>query len=325
MTLDKARGYIAMPRSIFDDASFADEPYTEREAFLSLVADAAWKARRIRLNRGAADLERGQLLTSSRFLAERWRWPEPRVRRFLNRLSGRRAIDAQNDAPNDAQNDALIDAQPTANGTIITIRNYDTFQKEAKLETTSSDAHSDAQDDAPNDAPLEQKSTQREEEIINNNTHLKVSESARATRIPDDFRLDDVTHNWAIGRLGDVDAVDRSLARFVNHYRQLAGDRALSCDWSARARNWIDDDVKRAPPDKSVIGAANRLLDKVASFSPAPSAVTDEHWNGVLSTYAKTKHWTRYTEVFGPDPTSAACRAPAHLLVKHGLATDGAA
>jgi hypothetical protein len=121
-----------MPRSIFGDASFAQEPYTEREAFLSLVADAAWKPRRVRLKRGAVDLLRGQLLGSSRFLAERWQWPEPRVRRFLDRISGRRAIDAQTDALNDAQTDALIDAQPTANGTIITIRNYDAFQKEAK-------------------------------------------------------------------------------------------------------------------------------------------------------------------------------------------------
>jgi hypothetical protein len=99
MMLDKAHGYIAMPRSIFGDASFADEPYTEREAFLSLVADATWKPRRIRLHRGAVELGRGQVLTSSRFLAERWQWLEPRVRRFLNRLSGRRANDAQNDAP----------------------------------------------------------------------------------------------------------------------------------------------------------------------------------------------------------------------------------
>jgi hypothetical protein len=201
MMLDKARGYIAMPRSIFGDASFADEPHTERETFLSLVADATWKPCRIRLRRGAVELGRGQLLTSSRFLAERWQWPEPRVRRFLNRLSGRRVNDAHNDTPSDAQSDALIDAMPTPNGTIITIRNYGTFQKEAKSENAVRDAQTDAQPDAPNDAPIDAKSTQREEEI-NNNTLLKESESARAARIPDDFRLDDQTYNWALERLG---------------------------------------------------------------------------------------------------------------------------
>jgi hypothetical protein len=178
MASERSRGYIAVPRDIFGHESFADEPYTEREAFLSLVADATWKARRIRLNRGAVNLERGQLLTSSRFLAERWQWPEPRVRRFLNRLSGRRASDAQTASQNDAQNEtrsyALIDAQPTRDGTIITIRDYDAFQKVAVPRDNPIDAQSDARDetqsDAKPDAPSDPESTQREE-IINNNYH----------------------------------------------------------------------------------------------------------------------------------------------------------
>lgn len=99
-TSEKTRGYIAMPRSIFTDPAFADEPFTEREAFLSLAADAHYKPLLLRLRRGAVELQRGQLLASNRFLAARWRWQEARVRRFLNRLSGRRANDAPNDAPN---------------------------------------------------------------------------------------------------------------------------------------------------------------------------------------------------------------------------------
>jgi hypothetical protein len=174
-------GYIAVPRAIFADHSIlADEPATELQAFLSLVADAVWKARRVRLARGAVDLQRGQLLASTRYLAERWQWPEPRVRRFLNRISGRRANDAQNNASSDPQNetqlDALIDAQPTRDGTIITIKNYDTFQKMPMPNEDRSDAHSDAQNetqyDAQTDAPLDRKSTQREEIILNNNTPI---------------------------------------------------------------------------------------------------------------------------------------------------------
>jgi hypothetical protein len=303
-----------MPRSIFGDASFAQEPYTEREAFLSLVADAAWKPRRVRLKRGAVDLLRGQLLGSSRFLAERWQWPEPRVRRFLDRISGRRAIDAQTDALNDAQTDALIDAQPTANGTIITIRNYDAFQKEAKSEPPSVDAKIDAQYDAPNDAPHDAKSTQREEEI-NNNTLLKESGSARATRISSDFDLDDQTHNWALERLGTVAAVTASVDRFRNHYSQIAGERGLSRDWQARARNWIDDDARKQRGNANG-GATVPLITPVS---------TDEHWDGILKTYAQTGHWTRDVRAFGPEPTSPACRAPRHLLVKHGLLTEESA
>ncbi|MBR1277469.1 hypothetical protein [Bradyrhizobium sp. AUGA SZCCT0283] len=305
------RGYIAMPRSIFGDPSFAQEPYTEREAFLSLVANAAWKPRRLRLRRGAVDLSRGQLLVSSRFLAEGWQWPEPRVRRFMDRISGRRAIDAQTDAPNDAQSDALIDAQPTPHGTIITIRNYDSFQGEAKSAAGQDDAQSDAQSDAPSDAPLDAKSTQREEEI-NNNTLLKESESARATRIPDDFDLDDETYNWALDRLGSAEAIAASMDRFRNHNRQVAGNHGLSRDWQAKARLWIDDDVRRRGATAAPMPARN----------DAPS---EANWDQVLAFYAKTGIWTRHVDTYGFEPGSPACRAPRELLKKHGLAASAGA
>ena len=177
-TSEKTRGYIAMPRSIFTDPAFADEPFTEREAFLSLAADANYKPLVVRLRRGAVELQRGQLLASTRFLAARWRWQEARVRRFLNRLSGRRAKDALNDGQNDAHIDAHIDAQPTPDGTIITIRNYDCFQKAPKSPDDRSDALPDPEIDARNDAPHDFKSTQREEEIKTNNSISVPSERA---------------------------------------------------------------------------------------------------------------------------------------------------
>jgi len=188
---DKIRGgFIAVPRAIFTDTNFASEPFTEVQAFLNLVADAGWQPRRVRLARGAVDLERGQLLASTRFLAERWQWPEPRVRRFLNRISGRRANDAQTASQNDAQNEtqscALIDAQPTRDGTIITIRNYSAFQKVALLPENPIDAQSDARNEtqsgAKPDTPPNPKSTQREE-IINNN-YLPFPEGNGEARAP---------------------------------------------------------------------------------------------------------------------------------------------
>jgi hypothetical protein len=169
-----------MPRSIFTDPAFADEPLTEREAFISLVADANYKPSRLRLRGGAVELQRGQLLASTRFLAARWRWQEPRVRRFLNRLSGRRANDATKDAKNDAHIDAHIDTQPTPNGTIITVRNYDRFQKASKSPDDRSHTLPGAQSDARNDAAPDFESTQREEGIKTNNSISVPSERVLA-------------------------------------------------------------------------------------------------------------------------------------------------
>lgn len=144
---------------------------------------------------------------------------------------------------------------------------------------------------------------------------------ARATPIPDDFRLDDQTYNWALDRLGSVDAVDRSVFRLVNNSRDKG---ALSRDWQAKARNWIDRDASDRSSDKSVIAAADRLQAKINSFDEG-SAGTERAWDGVLLTYVKTGNWTRHVDQFGPDPSSPACRAPRHLLIKHGIIREDAA
>ncbi|MEZ0061420.1 hypothetical protein ABIF26_006963 [Bradyrhizobium elkanii] len=141
---------------------------------------------------------------------------------------------------------------------------------------------------------------------------------ARATLIPDDFRLDDQTYNWALERLGSAAAVDRSLTRFANHYRQVTGDRSKSRDWQLKFRNWVDEDAAKQP-------SADRLRDKVSGLDALPGQVTDSQWDSVLSLYARTNHWTRHVDQFGPAPSSPGCRVPRHLLIKHGIIREDAA
>lgn len=158
--MDPSRGYIAMPRSIFDHKAFSPEPLSEREAFLFIVAAAAWKPRQDRIGRAVVDLQRGQFAASTRFLAARWGWSEARVRRFFIRLSGRRTGDAATDAQSDAATDALIDAVSTRDVTVITIRNYNEFNKSASPDKSERDAPINAVTDAPIDALRDSKSTQ---------------------------------------------------------------------------------------------------------------------------------------------------------------------
>lgn len=54
-----------------------------------------------------------------------------------------------------------------------------------------------------------------------------------------------------------------------------------------------------------------------AVFSCEPAAAIN--WDSVIEMFKKTGHWSRYA---GPDPDSPACRAPLHLLEKHGLRGD---
>lgn len=151
-------------------------------------------------------------------------------------------------------------------------------------------------------------------------------ESARPHRLPDDFRLDDQTHNWALGLLGSNDAVQQSMFRFANHYRSASGDKAKSPDWQAKARIWIDDDARnpRHKPDKSVHSAAKRLHAKISAFDAGPvvDAMTDKGWEGVLSLFVKTGRWTNHVDQCGPSPPSPDCRAPLHLLEKYNIKLD---
>lgn len=122
------RGVFAVDRGIFDHPSFRPQPFTDREAFMWMVAEASYRPRRVRVGSASIDLSRGQLAHSLRFMAGKWRWSEPAVRRFLDRL----------------KTDAVIDADTDAGATRITICNYDRYQFGANEVDAPSDAASDA-------------------------------------------------------------------------------------------------------------------------------------------------------------------------------------
>lgn len=107
------RCVFAVDRGIWDHPSFANQPLTEREAWTWLIGQASFKARTKRIGSVVLELKRGQVAASLRFMADKWQWREPRVRRFLKRL----------------KTDAMIDAATDAGITVITICNYDKYQK----------------------------------------------------------------------------------------------------------------------------------------------------------------------------------------------------
>lgn len=105
-------GTFNVSRAIWDHPAFRSEKYSEREAFLWLISEASWKPRSRRVGNFEADLDRGQLCASVRFLAEIWGWSKSKTSRYILRLKNRDMID-------------------TESGTgilVITICNYDEYQ-----------------------------------------------------------------------------------------------------------------------------------------------------------------------------------------------------
>lgn len=120
------RGVFAVDRGIWDHPSFADEPFTEREAWQWLISEAAFKARVRNVGGRKIELTRGQLAASVRFMAERWQWSKSRVDRFLKRL----------------KTDAMIGTDSGTGLLVITLCNYDKFQRVSLPSGTHSEPHS---------------------------------------------------------------------------------------------------------------------------------------------------------------------------------------
>jgi hypothetical protein len=213
------RGVFAVDRGIFDHPKLCDgKPFSKLEAWLWLLSSAAWKPISRHISGRTVELRRGQLVASTRFMGERWRWTEPRVRRFLTLLK------------TDADNDAEIDTQTDAGITVITIRKYDRYQRVS----LPNDARADGASDATGDAATTHE--RRKEEDIK---HTKDSEAkASGPFVP---VYTDARHQlWAEGvpilvSLGEKEARSRQMVGLW--LKQSSDDAACVLGAIQRARD----------------------------------------------------------------------------------------
>lgn len=106
-------GVFAIARNIFDHEFFARENFTEREAWIWIIREAAWKDRRVRAGKSVVDLKRGQCAFSVRFMADAWGWSKSRVHRFLERL----------------QSESMIGTDAGHGVMVLSVCNYDEYQR----------------------------------------------------------------------------------------------------------------------------------------------------------------------------------------------------
>lgn len=105
--------WVRIDCDIFNHETFTHEPMSEREAWIWLVAKAAWKDTTHRVGSQVCVVPRGSLFTTLRQLQSAWNWgSDGRVRRFLEMIENQRMILRKNDAGK----------------TQITICNYSKFQ-----------------------------------------------------------------------------------------------------------------------------------------------------------------------------------------------------
>lgn len=119
-----ARGFVVIHRSIFANSALAGK-YSRREAWIWLIAQAAYKPEGRRGPWGVVHLERGELPISLSMLAEIWGWPRSTVRGFLDRLKRERMVCCKNTRTADRTPDG---PQLEYELTILSISKYEKFQ-----------------------------------------------------------------------------------------------------------------------------------------------------------------------------------------------------
>lgn len=188
---------------------FMDEPMTEREAWLWLIENAAWKPTKRRNAKGeAVTIDRGQLHTSLRALESVFGWGKNKVDRFLNRL----------------EDHDMIGTASGQSGTIITICNYARYQ--------------DTQDGLPSETGTrmgQPRDTQEEgKEIKEKNI------GARARRLTPDFEMPESWIDWAVETQGwRRPSVLAEAEAFKDYWLGRAGQAGSKLDWEATWRNWV--------------------------------------------------------------------------------------
>lgn len=108
-------GHVKISRKAYAEDPFWNEPrkFSRWEAWEDLIQMAAYKPY-VRVSaKGAVALERGELVVSIRFLAQRWQWGVQAVRGHLQRLDNVGRISTQRE---------------TQVGTVYLLVNYDAYQ-----------------------------------------------------------------------------------------------------------------------------------------------------------------------------------------------------
>lgn len=218
--MEKA-GVFAVARGVFDHPLFADEPFSEREAWIWLVGEAAWRPTRARVGRAIVTLNRGQLAHSTRFMAAKWKWSEARVRRFLARL----------------KEDAMIGVKTDALATQITICNYDAYQKvgmPTDAEATQNRRSSDAEKKQGN---IEEDTSSLRSDVARDEANG--SRPKKGARLSSDWQPSEADVEYAVSKGVPRGKVPELAEEFRNYWCARPGKDAVKLDWPATWRNRV--------------------------------------------------------------------------------------
>lgn len=324
-----ATNWFAVSRDIFDHpiVGIHDRPYTDTEAWLSLIAMAAYVPRRLNNKGSVVIIDPGQLMAAHKFLEVRWRWTFAKVRHFLKRLETEAMITRyRNEQPQNRNNQIQI----------ISICNYSTYQK---LPSQPQQAHDNR---ATTEQQPSSKPATSEQQANNNNLTLKElntppseseprTEGMSETKISDDVQRKRIVYSPDFERFwgGYPDRTNNSKINAWQAWQKLSPDDRHQAIASLPAFTAFC----RSKPDYPVIHVERYLkhrrfesqgqmgtvqasgqwwhdASKVAAISP-------DRWRKAIVQHANGI-WP--IEKLGPPPGDARCVVPDPVLTEMRLA-----
>lgn len=218
--------FISVPRALFDDDAFPEEPFSRREAFLDLVQRATYKPLTIPVKGGVIDIGRGELIVSIRKLAARWGWSKSKVEKVLDEFVSQQRIGHRTDGVT----------------TVLSITNYDMFQRSVD---TDKDANQDADWDKNNNInkgkKIEKKDAKASKEKISRFVPPSVAD---------------------VRAFCEENGIDVDADHFVNYYSSIGWvvgkAKTPMKNWKASVRTWQANQKKYS---KEQSGTSSRKQD----------------------------------------------------------------
>lgn len=229
-------GYIKIDRDLLKSDFWTSEPFTRAQAWIDLIGMANYADKDKFWGGFYQRVERGQLVTSTRALAERWGWSRAKTETFLNQL----------------EMAEMISRKKASRFTTLTICNYNVYQdsgdtKKANKRPQKSQWPTSERPVA--DTQEESKESKEGEREVRKRTNV-----ADATGIP--TREEVAAFIEAEGLNVDAD-------RFCDYYGALGWKigRTKIHDWRLLCRRWSETEYE----DKEAPAASTAAIDRAVS------------------------------------------------------------
>jgi ribosomal protein L12E/L44/L45/RPP1/RPP2 len=236
------RGWIAISRDLFAHEFFPKEPMSEREAWVWMIARAAWKDTRHRVGADMIDVCRGSFFCTLRELQGIWGWgSDTRVRTFLKRL----------------QNERMINAASNAGKTHVTICNYGSFQAIERTENASETQNKRNENALKEQGNKEQEKKEPIGSLFDASQAQLPIEPKPASKAPKKARRS-ISPDWVPSDRNVAEAVARKFTeQEINHEAHKFRDHHLArgtlfADWDAGWRTWLGNARQFATPPRVV-------------------------------------------------------------------------